>query len=331
MTSISADTLARLSTSLVFNDPSLTTPDTAWSQHLPFAFWLVEALRPDTFVELGVHTGVSYCAFCQGIAQLALPTAAYGIDTWQGDAQAGAYGDAVLDALRAHHDPLYGGFSHLVRATFDKAQEQFPAGSVDLLHIDGLHTYEAVRHDFEAWLPSASSHGVVLLHDIMERDDDFGVSRLWHEVSGEYPSFAFPFGHGLGVLGVGDELPKPLRWLLLREGRRDGDEAVIRFFSLIGDRLEARAGMARAMRDYLEEKARHKVEEETMRQARDTSQAALSACRAELDACQDELRARRVELAALEASASWRATAPLRSAKRTARKIVGTFLSGAPE
>jgi len=182
----------------------------AWMMHVPFAMYLVDVARPRVFVELGSHYGVSYCAFCQAVKHLGAGTKCYAVDTWQGDPQAGFFGQEVLDELRGHHDPLYGDFSTLLRMTFAEAASRFGRGSVDLLHVDGFHTYEAVKNDYETWLPLMSERGVMLFHDIAVREGDFGVWRLWDELKSRRPHYEVEFGHGLGVLAVGDEYPPAL-------------------------------------------------------------------------------------------------------------------------
>ncbi len=220
---------------ICFSSPRRTVPFRSWRQHIPFAMLLVDLLKPRAFVELGVHYGDSYCAFCQAVDELRLETLCYGIDTWEGDPHASFYGSDVLGDLATHHDPLYGRFSHLVQSTFDEAVQHFPDGVIDILHIDGYHTYEAVKHDFETWLPKVSSRGVVLLHDINEKRDDFGVWKVWDELKVKYQHFEFLHGHGLGVLAAGEAPPEELRWLL---GTDENIAATIRqFFFCLGDRL----------------------------------------------------------------------------------------------
>lgn len=211
----------------------------AWVEHIPFAMALVQMVQPRVLVELGVFTGDSLLAFCQAVEQLKLGTTCYGVDTWEGDPHGGVFGHEVLSALRRKHDPAYSGFSTLLQSTFDAAVKHFADGSIDLLHIDGYHTYEAVRHDFETWQSKLSPRAVVLFHDINVRQRDFGVWRFWDEIAPKYPSMAFQHGHGLGVLAVGPEVPEPL----LRFVQQDEAELdrIREFFYALGSRVHGLA------------------------------------------------------------------------------------------
>ena len=132
------------------------------------------------------------------------------MDTWKGDIHMFQEVD-ILEDLRAYHDPHFATFSTLLQMTFDEARETIENRSIDLLHIDGTHTYAAVKHDFENWKSALSSRSIVLFHDTCVRRDNYEVWRLWDELSGKYPSFEFRHSFGLGVLAVGEDLPPTLR------------------------------------------------------------------------------------------------------------------------
>ena len=190
-----------------------------WSGHLAFANDLIAALRPGLVVELGTHWGESYFTFCQSAFQNGLDCLCYAVDHWQGEPHAGVYGEEVFQDVHQFNETHYRGFSYLLRTTFDNGALQFANDSIDLLHIDGLHTYEAASHDFHTWLPKVKPGGIILLHDIVVRHADFGVWRLWDELKERFnQTFEFHHWWGLGVVqkpGVGNTQP-PLMNLLFR-------------------------------------------------------------------------------------------------------------------
>jgi hypothetical protein len=224
-------------------DPLFWVPErlgasSGWWGHVPFAQWVMRAIRPRVLVELGTHNGVSYAAFCQAVARCQLNTRCFAVDTWKGDLHASFYDEGVYEAFKAFHDERYAAFSTLMRATFDEALAHIGDGSVDLLHLDGLHTYDAVHHDFHSWLPKLSSRGVVLLHDINVHNGDFGVWQLWQELRERHPHFEFHHCYGLGVLALGEELPEAITELCALNRTEEG-AALRRRVGVIGERWVA--------------------------------------------------------------------------------------------
>ncbi len=329
--------------------PELVGRPSAWWGHVPFARWLVAASKPQVLVELGTQHGVSYLAFCQAVHRCRLSTRCHAVDLWEGDLHTGFYGNEIYENLRSAH-AKFEAFSTLHRETFDQARAHFTNGSIDLLHIDGLHTYEAVRHDYENWISAMSERGVVLFHDIAVRNDDFGVIRLWNELRDQYASFEFQHGHGLGVLAVGVNAPEAVleicryrgtqRETLVQESFGQLGQHWIMFESIRNERDEGRAESkelqrqaAATEREFLEERSLLASAERRLTKARDAVMSLRDVRRknAELEATIVTLRETILQLsttiAAYRRSSSWRLTMPMRAATTAFRQLCRTALS----
>jgi hypothetical protein len=143
-------------------DKILSTKSTAWKGHFNYAIKLVRILNPTNIVELGVDYGYSVFAFAYPkIGKV------YGIDWFQGDEHAGirdTYSivmnmkDNVSKNFGINNIEIIKGEFNEVSKTWDKI--------INILHIDGLHTYQNVKNDFETWSKFLSHDGVILFHDI---------------------------------------------------------------------------------------------------------------------------------------------------------------------
>jgi hypothetical protein len=89
--------------------------------------------------------------------------------------------------------------------TLEEVKEILKNRPLDFLFIDGDHTYEGVKRDFELYSPLVSTSGVVAFHDIAVHPENLGclVNVFWDEIKTRYPHKEFIEDKKQGWGGVG--------------------------------------------------------------------------------------------------------------------------------
>lgn len=164
-----------------------------WRDHIKFAQWIVKRKNPEVIVDLGVDYAYSTFSF-------AIPKIGhiYGIDSFEGDVHAGKRVASESYQFVEEKKKEYG-FDNItfIKGYFDDVAKDWDK-QIDILHIDGLHTYECVMNDFATWGKFVKDDGVILMHDTKVFHGTFGVYKLFEEL--DYPKLTFTVSHGLGVV-----------------------------------------------------------------------------------------------------------------------------------
>ena len=210
-----------------------------WAGHRAFAYDYVRNERPSCIVELGSYYGCSAFAFLQAMKDGGIAGSFYAVDTWEGDSfTKNDYREDIYGQYKEIQDTCFSDWdfsfekdssdkelqkgdtvsdkgAHMLRMTFDEAVRLFEDDSIDLLHIDGSHLYEDVKHDFLTWKNKVKKDGVIFFHDISEEEvfgKVMGSHVFWKELVSQYPlTLEFPFSLGLGVLCFDEEKYQRLR------------------------------------------------------------------------------------------------------------------------
>jgi len=90
------------------------------------------------------------------------------------------------------------------QTTVDKLSEMLK-GTVDFLFIDGDHTYEGVKQDFEMYSQLVTDGGIVAFHDIVDHPDrpDVNVDKFWAELKTQYEHDEIILNQSQGWGGIG--------------------------------------------------------------------------------------------------------------------------------
>jgi cephalosporin hydroxylase len=145
----------------------------------PFAR-LLAAKRPRTVLEIGTAQGGMFWLFCQIAApdalliSLDLPPSqrTYGGLPVEVDLQAMKRSAQFVKTVRAN--------SHAAE-TKDAVQNILEGRRLDLLFIDGDHSYDGVKLDYQLYSPLVDKNGIVAFHDISPRTE-LGVRPFWEEL-----------------------------------------------------------------------------------------------------------------------------------------------------
>jgi cephalosporin hydroxylase len=87
----------------------------------------------------------------------------------------------------------------------DRVKRLFGDRQVDLLFIDGDHSYEGVRRDFDLYSPLVGKGGMIALHDIVPGPPVLvgDVPRFWEELKATHTTHELVEDWGQGAFGIG--------------------------------------------------------------------------------------------------------------------------------
>jgi len=138
----------------------------------------VKKISPHTLVEIGTADGGSLYIFsrylnsCQRIIGIDVPD---------------RYSDIKENFFRLFDDSkqfyFLRGDSHSNK-TGRKLSEILKQDKIDFLFIDGDHSYEGVKRDFNMYKQFVSTGGIIAFHDIVH--PRLGVIKFWNEIKHQY-------------------------------------------------------------------------------------------------------------------------------------------------
>ncbi len=166
---------------------------------------IIKAQAPVRSLEIGTNYGGTLLLLCSlsapdaQIISIDLPSGRFG----------GGYPKRKIPLFRQF--PKSGQQLHLIRgdshllATKARAERVLKNQPLDYLFLDGDHTYEGVRQDFEMYSPLVRSGGIIAFHDIAKHAPDSGcdVDKFWNEIKTHYRHQEFIENPKQGWAGIG--------------------------------------------------------------------------------------------------------------------------------
>jgi len=178
----------------------------------PFVSWAIESIAPLTrILEIGVRHGGTSQLWCELVGN-SLGNLVIGID-WHGADGLGVNGtNALIHSMSLEYPwfcPVIGDSHDL--ETVQSVKNITSVKPIDLLFIDGDHSYEGVKQDYHTYRDLVRTGGLIAFHDIVDSElmrlVGHGTTAFWEEIKNAYPNSTKEFSinsswGGIGVLQV---------------------------------------------------------------------------------------------------------------------------------
>ncbi|MGI0134786.1 MAG: class I SAM-dependent methyltransferase [Candidatus Micrarchaeaceae archaeon] len=165
----------------------------------------VERLEPLNILEIGTAGGGTLFLLSRAatrdsvLISVDLPKGAWGggYSWWRGS----IYKQLLRPGQRCR---LIRGDSHSA-SSLDGVKAALGGRSLDVLFIDGDHSYAGVRQDFNMYAPLVRRDGLIAFHDIVVHPPSTKteVSQFWNELKGSYEHKEFIKDPAQGWAGIG--------------------------------------------------------------------------------------------------------------------------------
>lgn len=170
---------------------------------------VVKDLRPSTVCEIGAAGGGTSFLFTRVAADDAMLISL--------DAVFPRSRRAAVRGFARQRQKIYclNADSHSLK-TLDAVKNRLDGRALDLLFIDGDHSYEGVAADFQLYSPLVRKGGIIVFHDIVpDHKTRYGINTLtyaggvpqfWQEIKSQYKRFEEVIedpeqdGYGIGIL-----------------------------------------------------------------------------------------------------------------------------------
>ncbi|MFX1569937.1 MAG: class I SAM-dependent methyltransferase [Promethearchaeota archaeon] len=164
---------------------------------------LMDSFNPKIILEIGTAMGGTLFLFSRFVSSDAILIS---IDLLKG--KIGGKNTAFIKSFAQKKQKiiLIRSDSHKL-STFQRIKKILKNMKIDILFIDGDHTYEGVKKDFEMYKPLVKPEGLICFHDIIQGSNDKvgGVPNFWNEIrenckTNEIIEKYHQEGYGIGII-----------------------------------------------------------------------------------------------------------------------------------